>query len=562
MSVRTTSLFVILLGHLLFPKTSSTQLAPANETYTLRGTVVNSVTDEPIQRVLVELSGDRQRHFLTGADGKFEFQNVPPGLTALGLQKPGYFPAQTLSRKGTPTLVTVGPDQPPALLKLIPEAVISGRVLGENGEPVESLPVKVFGQQLQNGKKEWNIVSSAETDDLGEFRCANLQPGRYYVFAGPSPWPASFVPHARVQARSRMHSLGGGRPAAHGYPGFFYPAAEARESATPIEIKAGQHIEINFNVASQIFHTISGTVIGYPTGQVGLNLEATNAAGMQINADFSFDEKTGTFKTQWLPPGYYMLSAALSDSEGHVSYASLNVNLASDLNGVRLQLQPAATIPVTFQVEKTKSGSQDVGLSSITWQGPGGMKHREGYEPARVVLTHLDDSKKEEQQFSSQLSRTENSGSEIEGLPPGTYSVKVDAYGQYYVASAYCGSVNLLEQNLTVSAGAAVQPIKIVLRDDFGELKGSVSLPTGAESAMVFVIPEVAGRRVQNFQWSRAFMTQLAPGTYRVLAVDRAEDFDYDDPEVLGKYADKGRQVTISANQQAEIALDVVHIED
>src|SRR5215467_4386248 len=241
MSVRTTSLFVVLLWHLLFLKTSSAQLAPANVTYTLRGTVINSVTDEPIQRVLVEFSGDRQRHFLTGTDGKFEFQNVPPGLTALGLRKPGYFLPQTLSRKGTPALVTVGPDQPPAVLKLIPEAVISGRVLGDNGEPAERLPVKVFGQQLQNGKKTWNIVSSAETDDLGEFRCANLQPGRYYVFAGPSPWPASLVPQPRVQARARMHALGGGRPAAHGYPGLFYPAAENRESATPIEIKAGQH---------------------------------------------------------------------------------------------------------------------------------------------------------------------------------------------------------------------------------------------------------------------------------------------------------------------------------
>ncbi|HYK39217.1 MAG TPA: carboxypeptidase-like regulatory domain-containing protein, partial [Candidatus Eremiobacteraceae bacterium] len=118
MSVRTTSFFVILLGHLLLLKTSSAQLAPANATYTLRGTVINSVTDEPIQRVLVELSGDHQRHFLTGADGKFEFQNVPPGLTAIGLQKPGYFPAQTLSRKGSPALVTVGPDQPPAVLRL------------------------------------------------------------------------------------------------------------------------------------------------------------------------------------------------------------------------------------------------------------------------------------------------------------------------------------------------------------------------------------------------------------------------------------------------------------
>src|SRR5215831_6850049 len=288
MRVRAASLVGIFLCRLVSVETCHAQLAPSNATYTLRGTVVNSVTGEPIQHVLVELFGNRQRHVLTGADGKFEFQQVPLGSIALGLQKPGYFPAQARSRQGLPAWVKAGPDQPPAVLKMVPEAVISGHVLGDGGEPAEDLPLKVFGEQIQQGRKTWSVVSSTQTDDLGEFRCANLQPGRYYVFAGPSSGPASFTPRAGLQTRTRMRALSG-RPTARGYPGVFYPAAEDRESATPVEVKPGQHVEINFNVASQIFHTISGTVSGYLTGPAGLNLEATNAAGTEINANFHFD---------------------------------------------------------------------------------------------------------------------------------------------------------------------------------------------------------------------------------------------------------------------------------
>jgi hypothetical protein len=55
-------------------------------------------------------------------------------------------------------------------------------------------------------------------------------------------------------------------------------------------------------------------------------------------------------------------------------------------------------------------------------------------------------------------------------------------------------------------------------------------------------------------------MPQLAPGTYRVLAVDRADDFEYGNPEVLQKYASKGREISLMPNQRAKIELELLHI--
>jgi len=572
MWLRAASLVGLLLSHQLI--CISRQLAPANPTHTLRGTVVNSVTGEPVQRVLVQLEGNPQRHVLTGADGKFEFQSVAPGSAVISLRKPGYFTEHTRSR-GLPPWVTVGPHQLPVVLNLVPEAVISGHVLGDGGEPAEGLPVQVFGDRIENGRKTWNIVSSTQTNDLGEFRCANLPPGRYYVFAGPSSGTASLTPRVRAQARARMRARGGGQPVARGYPGVFYPAAEDRNSATLLEVRAGQHVEVNFNVASQIFHTISGTVTGYLTGNVGLDLQAANAAGTQINANFDFDAKKGTFGTQWLPPGRYVLSAEMRDNDGHASYATLDVTLASDLSGVHLQLLPGAAIPVTFQLEKTRSDSPDIGISVETRRRFNSFERREGYYPARVVLTPVDNSPgKSQRQYSSQLAEGVNSGVEIPGLPSGTYSVRVYANGPYYAASVQCGSVNVLEQNLTVTAGAAVQPIDIVLRDDYGHLRGSVKMPGDADSALVFAVSEDGARPVQNTTASRpplpmrdgglasSFAFQLPPGTYRVFAIGNADDFEYGDAEELRKYADRGRVVTIAAGQDAKVELDLVRLHD
>jgi hypothetical protein len=140
------------------------------------------------------------------------------------------------------------------------------------------------------------------------------------------------------------------------------------------------------------------------------------------------------------------------------------------------------------------------------------------------------------------------------------------------VQSARSGSLNLLEQNLTVAPGSSVQPIEIVLRDDFARLEGSVTLGEENDSATVIAIPE--GGQPQMFgvgrwrpspgidAWHAAavFATQVAPGNYKILAVDRPDDFEYGNPEVLRKYLSKAREISLVANQQAKIELEVVHI--
>src|SRR5260370_11398212 len=107
----------------LFPiPTFSAQVAQNADRYPIRGTVVNSLTGEPIRGVLVQIYANGQRSVLTGADGSFQFADVPAGTVNLNVRKPGFFAVQAIqSPRAQASFATSGPDQPPVALKLIPE---------------------------------------------------------------------------------------------------------------------------------------------------------------------------------------------------------------------------------------------------------------------------------------------------------------------------------------------------------------------------------------------------------------------------------------------------------
>jgi hypothetical protein len=85
-----------------------------------------------------------------------------------------------------------------------------------------------------------------------------------------------------------------------------------------------------------------------------------------------------------------------------------------------------------------------------------------------------------------------------------------------------------LREELTVAAGAEVEPIEIVLRRDFGRVEGRISHDSKVRPATVVAISEESPQqtnvatlreRMDGYSFSEA----LAPGAYKVLAVDRID---------------------------------------
>jgi len=541
----------------------SAQLSQSADRYPIRGTVVNSVTGEPIRGALVQIFSNQQRSVLTGGDGGFQFADVPAGTVNLNVQKPGFFTVQAIqSPRAQASFAISGPDQPPVVLKLIPEGVISGHISGDGGEPVEDLSVQILAERIENGKKMRVILKGATTDEQGEYRIADLQPGRYFVFVGASN---------RIEAFAAPPSQQGAR----GYAATFYPNGNDFATANAVEVAAGQHAEINFNLRSQLFHRVTGTVSGYPQGTAGINLQVTDGAGQQMQAGFRFDQAGGTFRTLWLPAGTYTLTAEMRNPEsGQVYFAAQNLDLTSDVAGVHLQLAPGLNIPVSFQLERTRNDSPTTEMHTFVVGGGGRGAWRQQVQvnvPARVALVPQGEAVSRQQRFAQPGQREDSL--EVAEVPPGVYAVQVFPNGPYYVQSARSGSLNLMEQDLTVAPGSSVDPIEIVLRDDFASLEGSITLGAENDSATVIAIPEGGQPQMLGVGLSHPTssgdashaaamfaMGQLAPGNYKILAVDRPDDFEYGNPEVLRKYLSKAREISLVANQRAKIELELVRI--
>jgi hypothetical protein len=107
-----------------------------NDKYTLKGTVINSVTSEPVRGVLVQIYFNGQSSMLTGPDGKFQFPGLPPGQSTIMARKPGFFSEDDFEPNVRGQhLASTGPNSPLVVLKLVPEGVIYGHISEEDGEP-------------------------------------------------------------------------------------------------------------------------------------------------------------------------------------------------------------------------------------------------------------------------------------------------------------------------------------------------------------------------------------------------------------------------------------------
>ena len=152
--------------------------------HTVRGTVVNSVTGEPIYRALVQIGG----HYaaLTDHEGHFEFE----GVTLSGLppwaMKPGYFFPDRLNRFAVAATDNANASSETELVvKLVPEAVISGTVTGQDGttQVVGYIAVQNFNNDnglVDDGGGLYSYQAAAGTNEFftgGDAGAGTIQTG-------------------------------------------------------------------------------------------------------------------------------------------------------------------------------------------------------------------------------------------------------------------------------------------------------------------------------------------------------------------------------------------------
>src|ERR1017187_4302126 len=518
---------------------SASHSATSDASFTLSGSVINSVTGESIGHALVRIAGSSQRTVFSDGEGHFQVEGRTAGRVIVTAQKPGYFSQQEF--RGSPNkLVNVGPSTDSVVVKLTPQSAISGRVTDATGQPIEHVPVHLTAKAVRDGRKRWEARGQQQTDEDGRYRFANLMPGTYYLAAGPG--------------RDETRILPGAERPKTGYPSIYYPGGPDLASAAPIQLAAGQHAEADFSATAGPVYQVSGSVTGYAPQQ-GVGFQFLSPSGDDLSLPTKFNMETGRFDVDSVPPGSYVVKAFSQAGPDQPLRGEAHLNVAAaNVENLHIILGPAMSIPVVVRMESRASSNQGSAA--------------EGMQAVPIAVRLISSDQTTPESYSTAVRGSPGANSVVlQNVEPGKYSVDLIPHGAWYVQSAKYGQTNLLHDDLVVASAGQSYPMEIVLRDDGASLTGTVQTSEGPYAeATVVVVPEpaskVAAKVAYSFAQNGFTFNGLAPGEYLVYAFDYTEGIEYSNPDALQTYASQAAHVTLSPNQKTQVALDLIRTGD
>ena len=571
----------------------------SDNTDTIRGIVINSVTQEPIARALV-FSPDNRFATLSNSEGRFEFtlpkvDSVPEGgsgsTTPVSDQIQSAIPNRPymlMARK--PGFLTDATGQAQNLqnealkdvtLALTPESLIVGAVTLPTSEPPDNIMLQVYRRQVQDGRAHWFPVGGAQSRSDGQFRFADLPAGTYKLLThelldhdplttDPLTLPPPNVPIGKL----------------FGYPPVYYQSAPDFGSAATIQLAAGQTQTVNLSLVKLPYYRVKVPVINAPDNGVAVSVYAHGRKGPGFslgynNADHAIEGM--------LPDGTYTIGASRFGPDGVTGLQTISIKGAS-IDGPSMTLVSDASIPVVVKEEFTSADN----AGSMTWNINGRSTVIKG--PRRYLSVTLEpaDDFGVGPQVSLRDPRRADDALVIEGAPAGSYWVRINS-SRGYPASIRSGNLDLQHQPLVVGAGGTASPIEITMRDDTAEISGTVEgvtppapgpvnaggaagaggasgdtrgwtfyAPLGGQAAAhIYCIPLADSSGQFTEIWvtpDGSFVSQgLAPGAYRLLAFDREQhQLEYRNPEALRPYDSKGPVVRVAGGQKEHVQLQLI----
>src|ERR1700674_5189070 len=275
----TRSLFLAFLILSAFVLASAQEPASAHVS-SIAGTVVKEPGSQPLKKVLVQVVAENQKEggnytASTDADGHFHIENVVPGRYRIFIERTGFVGVNEHGLKSEVNVFTVQAGQAveDLLFRMLPTAVISGRITDEDGDPMSG--VRVVGQKKKPGKSTRESVGTEATNDLGEYRLAGLFPGQYWIVAMPPP-------DFRDYEKQEKWSAGEAQPDTR-YVNTYYPGTYDAMLASAVTLKAGDEMPVNFTLVPARTYRVRGIITGVTAAQKP-SVELVSKAGDSMRA--------------------------------------------------------------------------------------------------------------------------------------------------------------------------------------------------------------------------------------------------------------------------------------
>jgi hypothetical protein len=537
---------------LLFVRSATAQVpkatpTPRKDECSVAGMVVKLAGSEPLRRAEVTLQStdDRTRSVSTTTDagGRFELKRIEPGHYSLTVARRGFvsqeYGQKTPNDPGSALTLRPGQDVKDLLFRLLPSAVIAGRVLDEEGEPLPLTEVNALRQMYSNGKRQLWPQTSLSTNDLGEFRLFGLPPGRYFL-------RASYGRNERFNGT--VAQLPTGSAPEQGYAPTYYPGSTDPAKAVALTIKAGEEISsveillrpVNvFSVRGRVYNTLSKR----SSAGVMIQLEAHNTGVMwdSNGGGVNTEKPDGTFEIHDVVPGSYTVIAYWFD-EGQRYQARQIIEVGNaDVDGVNLTIAPG--IPV---------------YGHVKWDGPPSLERGE----LTVYLRGL-----ESERSYGGFVRVTGEAFTLKEVLEGEYRALVSGISQdCFLKSVRFGGTESLLDGFTVKRGVEAE-LEVTISSRGARVQGTVTDEEGLPAAGVWVVAVPDETRRSQFRLYRARTTDqygrfdlrgVAPGDYKLFSWNQAEQGAWEDPDFLLPFESKGEK--ISAQEGDAKSVDLVTI--
>lgn len=535
------------------------------------GTVVNSITREPVRRAEVVLmqipdsaaqgqprsgtpgvsltasaapqtpgaSPQAPRTTVTGADGAFRFDDVAEGTYRIYVRREGMVagrPAHGLS----PQQIRVRAGTPVTGLRysLTPQAVISGRVVDDEGEPVQGVQVMALRRAPPEARMSYQPAGpGVQTDDRGEYRLRNLPPGRYLIQAAPLAQGTMNVPENQRTALAAA----------------FHPDASSPQQAIWISASAGQEVaNVDVRLRRVAVRRVSGKVLledGRPAERFMVNTLDRNAPmTFFMSGRMAMSREPGSFVLESVPPGSYTLMARLMDPQNPVMQraAIAQVEVGDrDVEGVEIRFLPPFVLRGQVRVE-----------------GPGAEEARPRLGTMQVSLIPSPSG-----MSFGQAAVKEDGSFEVTMHAPGRYRLFLyqGASPQLYVASIRTSGGSDVTQEIDLSSGAS-ESVIITMRTDAALITASRP-PVEKEDELcnpyyAAAVPVSEADRASRAPLTtpvddsgQAVLFPLPPGEYYVFGVCTADLTLISDPDLLESLIQRAEKIRVQAGEQKTITL-------
>lgn len=518
---------------------------PAAEGCSVEGVVVNAATRENLRKVRVILAktsaGSTQSvGATTDSEGRFQVAGLSPGSYRVIAARSGF-----VRQPGSPTVLTLTAGQrvKDLVFRLIPAAVLGGRVSDQDGDPLPGVRIQLLRYQYTEGARRLEPVEFAITDDRGQYRIPGLRAGRYYLKASYSDRWATADVVIRPAEGTTPHE---------GYPALYYPGVPDPTRAMEIRLQDGEDRNgIDITIVPTRTVVIRGRVVA-AAAQQGAN-EASVFLTPRMTGGLALLERVpvhinsnGEFEIRGVAGGSYSLQGYWDQPSG-LLFGRRPIEVGdADIDNANLILKPAIDLKGRIEVE------------------PGGASKLSAGE-LRVFLHARDDSTVMAGEPSAPVradgsfelgNLTENEYQvTLLGMPPDYYLKAIRFGGHDFSITGFTigdGSAGLLTLLLSPN-GARVE----------GIVRGDKDQP--ASNVTVVLVPEMSRRgradlyRVVKTDSSGRFIVRgLAPGEYGAFAWDQVEPGSWQDPGFLKPFESTGKKVTVEEQDRTAIDLELL----